>query len=322
MKKRELSPIELERTIALRKAGAKWTGIQNEIGVDRRAVKRAYEEWEVNQEKRKEEEVRFRVVAEAYHEHLESLTKLAEALSNHLSLPIGPDEARSADQCISNLWQTSILGVVDPLIPQQILSNKRLTFIDKFRQIESNERLNFMLFKSLQTHTGGKIRWQALDEWKEAWDSCRELFCNLKMKGQEEVTYVLNKEPDLLQEIKKRWEEEGTISRMALAIVYAIWESVILKKFNPKDPIVKVSFELIDRIVAIFTEKELNKKLIVLCNDVLETLLKEEDTLKLVKRLCDEVHEMRKAMDELAGVLNRLVLYPIILHTKCDLCPA
>ena len=216
--------------------------------------------------------MRFRVAAEAFHEHLNDLMRLAEALSSHLSLPIGPDEARSADQNISNLWQTSILEESEPYTLSQA---------DRDRQIRSNERVNLMIFKSLQTHTGEEIRWQVLDEWKKAWDSCRELFDNLKMKGREKVTYILNKETDLLQEIEQRSEKEDAIQRMARIVVHAIWENVVENKFDPKCPIVKVSYELIDRRMAIFNEKELKEKLITLCNDVLETLLK-EDTLKLV----------------------------------------
>ena len=92
-----------------------------------------------------------------------------------------------------------------------------------------------------------------------------------------------------------------------------------INKFDPRSPGVKVSYELIDITVNI--DKELIEKVIALCNAALETLLK-EDTLELVKKLCDEVHKMRKAMDELAENLNRLVLYPILLHTRCSLCPA
>ena len=82
---------------------------------------------------------------------------------------------------------------------------------DRVRQIRSNERLNLMIFKSLQTHTAEKLRWHAFDEWKKAWDSCRELSDNLKIKGREEVTYILNKEPDLIQEIEKRSQKEDAI---------------------------------------------------------------------------------------------------------------
>jgi len=134
------------------------------------------------------------------------------------------------------------------------------------------------------------------------------------------VTYILNKETDLLQEIEKRSQKEDAIQRIARAIVHAIWESVVENKFDLKCPIVKVSYELVDRIVAIFTEKELNENVIALCNDALETLLK-EDTLKLVKQLYDEVGKLRKAIDELAEMLNRHKLYPLILYTHCELCP-
>ena len=40
------------------------------------------------------------------------------------------------------------------------------------------------------------------------------------------------------------------------------------------------------------------------------------------RKVADEVYTMRQITDELAKTLNRLVLYPIILNTRCDLCPA
>lgn len=314
MRKKGVSPIELKKIVELRQLDAPWTEIERETKVERRIAKRAYDEWETDQKMQEQEKVRFRIAAEAFHEHVNSLIRLAEALSNHLfSLPIGPDEARSAEQNLSNLWQTSILEESKPYTLSQA---------DRVRQIRSNERLNLMMFKSLQSHTGEKLRWQALDEWKGAWDSCRELFNNLKIEGRKDIMNILDKKIDLLQEIEKRSPKEDAIQRIARAIVHAIWESVVENKFDPKIPRVKVSYQLIDRVVAIFTEKELNEKVIALCNDALETLLKENNTLKWVKQLYDKVHTMRQAADELAKTLNRLVLYPIILNTRCDLCPA
>lgn len=312
MKKMRVSPIELKNILELRQLDATWTEIERETKVERRIAKRAYDEWERDQKMKEQEKVRFRIAAEAFHGHLNDLIRLAEALINDLSLPIGPDEARSADQLISNLWQTSIL---------EESKSYALSQADRVRQIRSTERLNLMIFKSLQSHTGEKLRWHALDEWKEAWDSCRELFNNLKLEGRRGVTNILNEETDLLQEIEQRSQKEDAIQQIARAMVHAIWESIVENKFDPSSPRVKVSYELIDRIVAIFTEKELIESLIALCDKALEKLLN-EDTVSLVKKLYDEVHKVRKVIDELAENLNRLVLYPIILHTRCKLCPA
>jgi len=67
MKKRELTPIELKKVVELRRLGAKWTEIEQEIKVERRAAKRAYEEWEKDKEVKEHQAVRFRVAAEAFH---------------------------------------------------------------------------------------------------------------------------------------------------------------------------------------------------------------------------------------------------------------
>ena len=38
-------------------------------------------------------------------------------------------------------------------------------------------------------------------------------------------------------------------------------------------------------------------------------------------QLYDEVRKVRKAIDELAEMLNRHRLYPLILYAHCELCP-
>jgi DNA-directed RNA polymerase subunit E'/Rpb7 len=87
MKKRELSPIELKKVVELRQLGAKWTEIERETKVERRAAKRAYVEWERDKKMKEQEAVRFRVAAEAFHEHLNDLIRLAESLVSALHVP-------------------------------------------------------------------------------------------------------------------------------------------------------------------------------------------------------------------------------------------
>jgi len=61
-----------------------------------------------------------------------------------------------------------------------------------------------------------------LDEWKNAWDSCRGVFDELKVEGEEVVTDILNQENDLLDEIKERSQEEKAIKQLAKVVREAI----------------------------------------------------------------------------------------------------
>jgi len=42
----------------------------------------------------------------------------------------------------------------------------------------------------------------------------------------------------------------------------------------------------------------------------------------MVEPLMNNVNTMRKSIEELAEMLNPLKLGPMILNTRCDLCPA
>jgi len=311
MKKRELSPIELKKVVELRQLGAKWTEIQQETKVERRAAKRAYEEWERDKKMREQEAARFRVAAEAFHEHLNDLIRLAEALINHLDTPRWLDDLGTSEQHLLNLFQTNILEA------------------DRQRQIRSTERLNLMIFKSLQDHTHEKVRWEALDEWKKAWDSCRSISNKLRPEAQEVVAAVLNEENDVLETIKKQTEEEhAAVKWMARTVLDAIWQTILDGKFNPKCPEVAISYNLVERQlpytliskeVPRFLLKEWNEGLTNACQNVAKILLR--DQRALVKQLYDEVRTVRKAIDELVEMLNKHRLYPLILYTHCELCP-
>ena len=104
MKKRELSPIELRKVVELRQLGAKWTEIEQETKVERRAAKQAYEAWEKDKEMKEEQAARFRVAAEAFHEHLNDLVRLAESLTDTLYVPKTLRELSSAEEALDQLW--------------------------------------------------------------------------------------------------------------------------------------------------------------------------------------------------------------------------
>ena len=306
MKKTEISSFQLNKIVELRQLGANWVEIYNETEVERRVAKRAYEEWDADRKMREREKVRFRVAAEAFHQHLENLITVAQALVSNLGLPIDPGEKQTAEIHLSNIWQKNIMEELDPYVPVAV------RVMDRIMDRDLIQRRNLMIFKALQDHTSERIRWQALDEWQNAWNVCQALFDNLEEEAQKALTSII-KSGEFPQQIKEN------IQQICRAVVHAIWDCVVQNKFDPKYPIAKVPYESIDRMVAISTVK-VNDKIIALCNLVIDNLLK-ADTLDLVQRLNDEANKMKKAIGDLSEMLNRHKLYPLILFTHCELCP-
>jgi hypothetical protein len=66
---------------------------------------------------------------------------------------------------------------------------------------------------------------------------------------------------------------------------------------------------------------ELAKEILSMCRETVMKL-REETKSRLVQGLTDQVAKMRERTAELEGSLDALILRPIILRTRCDLCPA
>lgn len=54
-----------------------------------------------------------------------------------------------------------------------------------------------MLFKSLQEHTRGKVRWQALEEWKDVRNNAVKHSRELRTEATGIVANILDSQPDL-----------------------------------------------------------------------------------------------------------------------------
>jgi len=318
MKKKELSPIELKNVVELRQFGAKWTEIEQETKVERRAAKRAYEDWESDKKMREQDAARFRVAAEAFHEHLNDLIRLAEALINHLSLPSGPNDYRSAEQHLSDLWQRSILEEPKPYAEYQA---------DRNRQIRSTEHLNLMIFKSLQDHTHEKVRWQALGEWEKAWDTCKENLAKFREEAREMMVNDINQK--LIDRIVKESGKKNAVERMMDGVLYTAWPWIFTGKPEKEFPSVQATPCGDGRTEVTFGEGHLTKNLIFaevdfakevakVCEGVAEKLYKRNTASALAK----EVNVMQERIKELEEMLHTLRLRPLILRTRCDLCPA
>jgi len=319
MKKRELSPIELKKVVELRQLGAKWTEIEWETKVERRVARRAYEEWERDQKMREQEAWRFRVIAEAFHEHLNDLVRLAESLTDALQVPKTLRELRISEEDLGRLWIRYLEAKHEPFPGSSI---------EKERAI----RRSRMLLESLQSHTREKIRWEALEEWKESRNNAIQYLQEMRSKAIEIIRNNLNNYRGLEKRIKTATKDKDVIEKMADGVIDNIWRGILTGKPDQIHAVkggavlnegqVWLQFYERDEETKIYlNDVELAKEVRDMCREVV-TNLEEGAKSDLVHRLTDEVSKMQARAKELEQDLDELVLRPTILRTRCKLCPA
>ena len=320
MKKRELSPIELKEVVELRQLGAKWTEIEQETKVERRAAKRAYEEWERDKKMKEQEAARFRVAAEAFHEHLNDLIRLAESLVSALHVPEMLRGLDNADEVLDRLWMRNIQGELEP---SPTSSDER----------ERVARRNKMLFKSLQEHTREKVRWEALEDWKQARNNAVQYSKELRLEATEVIRNNLNNCLGLEKRIKTTIGANDVTEKISDGVRETIWRGILTGKPDQMHVLKGSSVITEGRVWLEFYEGdsdtkldlnndvELAKEALSICRRVV-TNLREGTKSDLVQRLTDEVRRMQDTTEELEESLDGLILRPMILRTRCDLCPA
>lgn len=322
MRRRNLSDEELTSIINLKRAGTSWTKIQRETGINRRTVKRAYEKWERSQSLQELRDARKEVAAVEFRYHIEDLKSLAMSFAINSNVPSSPDMT-NAGQFFSQLWQQDLL--------------QRFSYTDQPPRLKKWDsqfsiRENELLFQALQAHIRGEDgRWNALEQWKEARDNSARVLDKLRKESRVMVTNYLKleRETNLLQIIREKSRERNPVEQMVKAVLNAIWRDILEDKLGQNlvetvsgsggsQSMVRVGYETF----FLFDDNmTLAQKLTHIGNLVVNNLEKGEKS-DMVKSLQDEVCIMKKANEELREMLNPVKLTPLILRTRCDLCPA
>ena len=337
MKRGELAPEELDRVIKLKQIGTSWLKIQHETGINRRTAKRAYEKWQHSQSPEVLMKARQDVAAKAFLDHLKSLTTLAGSLVTNLNVPPSiADVEKNTEQFWAWLWQQNLLWRGVYLSPET-QERYNLSQVHVYTMGDPqcflmgdpqfNTLENELLFKCLQDHTRGEgVRWEALKEWERARDNCAKIVPKLRKETSVVVNNFLNQETNLLYRVKEESVgRDNPVEQMAKAVLSAIWQGIfedkpeqnLVRMVPPRNGgqgIVKVK----DETFLIFNDTSLAEKVIYTCNLAVNNLCKGE----MVQQLHSEVRKMEKATEELRQMLNPVRLTPMILRTRCDLCPA
>lgn len=319
MRRRNLSDEELDIVINLRQNGASWLNIQRQTRIPRRAAKRGYEKWERDQSSNDLKIVRINVVTEEFHKHLRTLIKVSDSLVDYLPETLLFDETRSAEEFLNGLWMRNI-EEPESVLPWRLRGDKA-----QRRTI----RQNLMLFKSLQDHTRGEIRWQALEIWKQAWNKGTEILTKLRTESRETVDNILEQKPEVKDRIKKESADIDIHDGMVKGVLEAIWQGILSGKPEQGYELVQitesgqqgatVTFAEKASVATVlpFSDKDLAEEVAGVCRWAADNLRKGD----IIQLAITEVHTMRESVRKLEEMLDPLVLRPIIIRTRCDLCP-
>ena len=308
VRKIDLANDKLEKIRELHESGYSWLKIQEMAGVERRLAKRAYYDWLQGRTLDEIRQARVDVASQALSNHIDSLVKVAQQLVSHLDLPGNSRERKPAEEILRSLWETNILGEF-----YEISSS------DAERKHRYNLRQNKRLFESLQTHTQGRVRWQALAEWQKARDNCRGLTDKLKVAEQRIISEVCSEESGIQEELKELSQGQDASKWLAHVALGPIWQDIRSGQFDPEHPEVSIAYGEVAKRVHPPAEIESIKKIVAACQRVAVILLQEPTVLSLHT----EAQTMRRAIEELEDTLDPLVLRPVILLSpKCKLCPA
>jgi hypothetical protein len=126
--------------------------------------------------------------------------------------------------------------------------------------------------------------------------------------------------------------KKDAVKRMADGVLHVVWQFILAGKPDQQFPLVQamplgggrieVTFGQYHPTVGLkFTEADLAEQVVKVCKWAAKNLCigRKDD---MVEPLMNNVNTMRKSIEELAEMLNPLKLGPMILNTRCDLCPA
>lgn len=308
----------MQKVITLRTTGSSWMKIQKEVGIDRRTAKRVYEQWEHSQAKEELKAARQNVAAEEFRNHMQSLIKLEQSLIDVLTVPKMPSERRKANDLLLQLWQSNIAGEYGAYgLPGAKVETRYMV------------RQNQVLFKSLQTHTQGKVDWRVMEKWEKSWNQCVSDLVEFEATGRKILQNILEQKPDLKSAILKETGRKDMMERNIKGVLYIVWQYVLEGRASKYFPLVKVIPRSDGQSEVLFGKGNLSQGIIFykakLATELVEVskwAAKNLSKENLVENIAREIGIMQRQIDELRESLNPLILRPLIFRTRCELCPA
>jgi hypothetical protein len=143
---------------------------------------------------------------------------------------------------------------------------------------------------------------------------------------------ILNNQTGLKERVKTIIRGNDVIEKISDGVIENIWRGILAGKPEQIHILKGSSIMTEGRVWLEFYKGDSDTRLdlndVELANDVMNVCrwavnnLQKGNKSDLVRRLADEVHRMQDRTQELEESLEGLQLRPMILRTRCELCPA
>jgi len=317
MRKRYISEEELNKIIKLNGLGASWLKIQKETKIPRRSAKRAYDEYMRSKSVDELKAARLQIVSEQFNAHMQDLISFARSLVSNIGEPTVGD-TKTAEEVMDEILKIDVRTqrIRNPLTGKTNASTELVI------------RQNKILLQSLKVHTREKVEWKTLDEWGKA----RNIWINNTTKLQKEAVEIISNFAQGKQYRETIEKEIGrnNLSAITEGIVNAITRAILIGKVGEAEDLVQIIPD--ERGVRLTFSGDTSGKLIryedeELAEEVRELARQAIRNLRAVKDseigiMANSLKVMRNKKSELEDMLEELRLIPIILSSKCDICPA
>jgi len=150
-----------------------------------------------------------------------------------------------------------------------------------------------------------------VEKWEHHWDNCVKAIAELRTQAHEVVGNFVKQEPGLADRIKTCTDKGDAVERMAESVLRAAWS--VGATGGPEE-------------AAIFAVMSSGKEsvIIAVAHTVARVCTLATQNLRvgdILARVANEVRTIEDIADKLDEMLHPLRLRPIILRTRCDLCP-
>ncbi len=233
------------------------------------------------------------------------------------------DEARDADEALRDIWRKDIPEQSVAIFPFQQKTEREQRRI--FRQ-------NQALFQGLVEHTREEVRWKPLAEWKEAWNGSRDVIEQLQGEAKDMVTSILdNQKPKVREALEMTGSKKAIVQDLAKGVVQVLCRASGEGKCRIND-LIRTDAEGIGTARVLFRGRGPTTLVELKDNTLAQEVAKvsrwaaKNLSVKCKKSLLADWAKNSKSMTVAAQKLDEelapLRLQPILLRTRCELCPA